>query len=111
MTLDTATDEELEDALRKRREQRGKPQVNSVSDDSIPRNPQGRVEPRSEREGAERPRSNDELAMDVFGVFTGLDPSKDLDGQGKPYLERVNERLGYQISQKELDDIWSAYKG
>lgn len=110
ITLDTATDEELEEQLRRRREGRGRPVSNPVDDSNIPRYPGGGART-SQGEVRSKPTNTAELAADVFGVFTTLNPEKDLDGQGKPYLERVNEKLDYEITQKELEDIWSAYKG
>lgn len=107
ITLDNASDEEIETALRKRRALRGKAADNPIDKKNVgvahPKGTHG-----NESEIRERPENSDDLGSDIYGALMALDKEKDFDAERKPYLERVNEQLGYSITQKELDDVWSA---
>lgn len=107
--LEQANEDELEAALAKIRKERGKAVVNSVNAGLVPAAPAALGSSANATESRERPKSTDEMGEDIFGALTELDSEQDFDGQGNPYLERVTAKLGYSITQVELDAVWTAY--
>lgn len=111
LTLDNATDEELEATLKKRKSTRGKAVVNPVDRATLGAGTSRVGSMGNERpDEAERPANVDDLGADIYGAISALSREKDYDEKGQPYLERVNEKLGYTITQQELNDVWAAFK-
>jgi hypothetical protein len=108
ITLEQATDEELEAMLKKRKSTRGKAASNPINPDLVPQMPAAGSHG-NESDERHRPENTEDLGADIFGAIADLDSEKDFDGENKPYLERVVEKLGYQITQQELSDVWAAY--
>jgi hypothetical protein len=109
ITLDNATEEELQSAIKKLRSTRGKAADNKVDKGLIPPAAPQAGAHGNESDTRHRPETTDDLAAEIFGAIAELDSERDFDGEGKPYLERVTAKLGYQVTQKELDDVWTAY--
>lgn len=108
ITLDNATDDELEAALKKRKTTRGKAVENKIDPTLIPAMPVPGSTAAAKEDRA-RPNNTDDLGAEVFGAIADLDSEQDFDGEGKPYLERITEKLGYSITQAELDAVWAAF--
>lgn len=106
--LETASVEELESQLRKRRHGAGVVQPSTdpskmpkLDTEQLPRGP---IRQRSD--GTGRPQDSTALAEDIMGAIARLDTTRSFDKDGQPLKEHVEAILEYPITEAELSAVF-----